>query len=323
MLIDRYGRTVNYLRISVTDRCDLRCTYCIPKGYHEFEKPQHWLSFDEIERIVRQFAQLGTRSFRLTGGEPLLRKNIVELTARLKAIDGVNDLSLSTNATQLAQYAEDLYRAGLDRLNISLDSLSQRGMKEITGSDVKGKVLNGIQAAKDAGFKNIKINMVLSKYNMHEVDAMVQFCMKNQFLLRLIELMPMGATGQRHDYINLQPIIERLSATYDLVPSQRKHGSGPARYWENADQTFSIGYITPLSQHFCATCNRVRLAVDGTLYMCLGQDYNYPLGTLIKSGATDDELRLAIEEAINLKPERHEFVEQPLKIVRIMSKTGG
>jgi len=208
MLIDRYGRTIDYLRISVTDRCDLRCTYCIPKGFNEFEKPRHWLSFDEIERIVRQFAALGTHHFRLTGGEPLLRKNIVELVARLKAIEGVDELSLSTNATQLEHYAHDLKRAGLDRINVSLDSLTQKGIAEMTGSDAKQKVLAGLAAAKDAGFKHIKINMVpIQGINENEIDQMLAFCMQNHFILRLIELMPMGAAAQNHQYINLQPII--------------------------------------------------------------------------------------------------------------------
>lgn len=323
MLIDTYGRTVNYLRISITDRCDLRCNYCIPKGFTEFEKPVHWLSFDDIERVVRQFALLGTRRFRLTGGEPLLRKDLVSLVKRLKAIEGVEDLSLSTNATQLSRYAKALYEAGLDRLNISLDSLSAHRMQEITGFDVKEKVMNGLQAARDAGFKNIKINMVVSEINQHEVEDMLKFCLKNHYVLRLIELMPMGTTGQQQAYVNLQPIIEKLSQRYHLKPSQHTYGGGPARYWDNQDHSFSIGYITPMSQHFCASCNRVRLAVDGTLYMCLGQEHQYALAPLLKSQASDQALNQAIQTAIHLKPQQHDFMEQPLKIVRFMSKTGG
>ena len=203
MLIDAYGRTVNYLRISITDRCDLRCTYCIPKGFHEFEKPEHWLSFDEIERVVRQFALMGTRHFRLTGGEPLLRKGIVKLVARLKRIEGVEDLSLSTNATQLQHYAHDLRSAGLDRLNVSLDSLSQHGIEQITGFDAKAKVMAGLQAASEAGFARTKINMVpLQGINDSEIGDMVEFCMQHQFILRLIELMPMGATAQQHQHLD-------------------------------------------------------------------------------------------------------------------------
>ena len=324
MLIDAYGRTVNYLRISVTDRCDLRCTYCIPKGFHEFEKPEHWLSFNEIERVVRQFAAMGTRRFRLTGGEPLLRKGIVELVARLKRIDGVEDLSLSTNATQLQHYAHDLRRAGLDRLNISLDSLSRNGIEKITGFDAKAKVMAGLQAASEAGFERTKINMVpLQGINDSEIDAMVEFCMQHQFILRLIELMPMGATAQQHQYLDLQPIITRISQQYSLIPSQQVYGGGPARYWQSQDGSFSMGYITPMSQHFCQTCNRVRMAVDGTLYMCLGQEHQYALAPLLKNHASDADLQAAIQAAIHLKPLQHTFNEEPKKIVRIMSMTGG
>ncbi|WP_312970201.1 GTP 3',8-cyclase MoaA [Acinetobacter gerneri] len=324
MLIDTYGRKINYLRISVTDRCDLRCTYCIPKGFSEFEKPKHWLSFDEIERVVRQFAAMGTTHFRLTGGEPLLRKNIVELVHRLKRIDGVNDLSLSTNATQLAHYADDLYRAGLDRLNVSLDSLSQKGIQQISGYDAKQKILEGLEAAKEAGFKNIKINMVLLEgVNEDQIDNMVVFCMKNHFILRLIELMPMGETARKHHYINLQSVIKNIQYKYNLQPSKKTHGAGPARYWESLDGTFFLGYITPLSQHFCQTCNRIRMAVDGTLYMCLGDEHHFALAPILKSCASDEQLRQTIREAINLKPEQHDFIEKPLKIVRNMAKTGG
>lgn len=324
MLIDAYGRTVNYLRISVTDRCDLRCTYCIPKGFHEFEKPEHWLSLDEIERVVRQFAMMGTRRFRLTGGEPLLRKGIVELVERLKRIDGVEDLSLSTNATQLQHYAHDLRRAGLNRLNVSLDSLSRSGIEKITGFDAKAKVMAGLQAASDAGFGRTKINMVpLPGINDSEIDAMVAFCIKHHYILRLIELMPMGASAQQHPYLDLQPIIARISEQFQLIPSQKIYGGGPARYWQNLDGSFSMGYITPMSQHFCQSCNRVRMSVDGTLYMCLGQEHQYALAPLLKNHANDAELQAAIQTAIHLKPLQHTFHEHPKKIIRIMSMTGG
>lgn len=324
MLIDRYNRKINYLRISVTDRCDLRCTYCIPKGYTEFEKPSHWLSFDDIERIVRQFTKMGTHHFRLTGGEPLLRKNIVELVTRLKAIDGVNDLSLSTNATQLEHYAIDLKRAGLDRLNISLDSLTRQKISDITGFDAQEKILSGLMAAKAAGFKRIKINMVpIPGINQSDIDQMVEFCMENQFILRLIELMPMGKNAHQHQYINLQPIIQQLSQKYNLIPSDEEFGQGPAKYWTNAEKNFFMGYITPMSQHFCGSCNRVRLTVDGTLYMCLGQEHQYQLAPLLHANVDDHTLEQAIRNAINLKPLQHDFLEKPLKHIRIMSKTGG
>lgn len=324
MLLDDFGRKISYLRISLTDRCDLRCTYCIPKGYTEFEKPENWLSFAQIERVVTQFASMGTRRFRLTGGEPLLRKNIVDLVQRLARIKGVEDLSLSTNATQLENYAADLRRAGLNRLNVSLDALQPSIFKQITGSDTLHKVIAGLMAAKRAGFKQTKINMVVMKgINENELDAMVKFCLEHQFTLRLIELMPMGISAQQHETVSLQPIIERLSHEYDLLPSLKHFGGGPARYWENPQGDFSLGYITPMSQHFCDTCNRVRLAVDGSLYMCLGDEYRYDLAPLLRADVGEQELAQAIREAIRLKPQKHEFIEKPMKIVRIMSKTGG
>ncbi|WP_028357378.1 GTP 3',8-cyclase MoaA [Brackiella oedipodis] len=324
MLIDQYGRIISYLRLSLTDKCDLRCSYCIPEGFTEFEKPEHWLSFDEIEQVVRVFASLGTSRFRLTGGEPLLRKNIVDLTARLSQIDGVNDLSLSTNATQLSRYAHDLRKAGLNRLNVSLDAIDPQTIKRITHSNVATKVFDGLQAAKDAGFKRIKINMVVMKgINEDQIDPMVQFCHDNHFILRLIELMPMGLSAQSQEGLNIQPIIERLSKELGLVPSNKVFGGGPARYWEKPGSGFSIGYITPMSQHFCETCNRVRMGVDGTLYMCLGNDHEYPLKPLLRSGISDDELRQHLRQAINIKPFKHEFVEKPKKMIRIMSMTGG
>lgn len=324
MLLDDFGRKISYLRISLTDRCDLRCTYCIPKGYTEFEKPEHWLDFEQLERVVTQFANMGTHRFRLTGGEPLLRKNIVDLVKRLKTINGVDDLSLSTNATRLQYYADDLRSAGLSRLNVSLDALDPGIFQKIAGSDSLNKVIAGLMAAKEAGFENTKINMVVMKdINVNEIDAMVSFCIEQKFTLRLIELMPMGISAQQHESTSLQPIIERLSRVHDLLPTLKYFGGGPARYWENAQGDFSLGYITPLSQHFCDTCNRVRLSVDGSLYMCLGDEYRYDLASLLRANVSDQALAQAIQEAVRLKPQKHEFMEKPLKIVRLMSKTGG
>ena len=246
------------------------------------------------------------------------------MVTRLKRIDGVEVLSLSTNATQLQHFAHDLRRAGLDRLNVSLDSLSRHGIEKITGFDAKAKVMAGLQAASDAGFVNTKINMVpLQGINDSEIDDMVAFCIKHQFILRLIELMPMGASAQQHQHLDLQPIIARISEQFQLIPSQKTYGGGPARYWQSQDGNFSMGYITPMSQHFCQTCNRVRMAVDGTLYMCLGQEHQYALAPLLKKNVSDADLQAAIQAAIHLKPLQHTFNEEPKKIVRIMSMTGG
>ncbi len=321
-LVDRFGRRIEYLRLSVTDRCDLRCAYCIPEGFKGFEEPSHWLTFDEIERLMRLFAGLGLKRLRLTGGEPLLRRNIVELCERVAAIPGVEDLSISTNATQLAHMAHDLRRAGVTRLNVSLDSLRPEGVEKINGRPVLDKVLAGLEAGRDAGFKLIKINMVAMRENADEIDDIVAFCMAKGFVLRLIEVMPMGDTARKMGYVDLQPVKARLQKSFGLVDSVLP-GGGPARYLGTPDGQFTVGFITPISQHFCETCNRVRLTVDGTLHLCLGQEERMDFRTLMRGGATDQEISEAIYRAIDLKPERHEFVEAPQKLVRFMSMTGG
>ena len=324
MLSDRFGRTIDYLRVSVTDRCDLRCSYCIPKGFKGFEEPANWLRFDEIERVVAAFARLGTRRFRLTGGEPLLRRNLPQLVSSLAALPGVEDLSLTSNATQLAALAAPLKAAGLRRLNISLDSLRRDCVASISGSDSLHKVLAGLAAAKQAGFGNIKINMVpLAGVNDGDIESMLAYCMEQGFVLRLIEAMPMGSTGQQAQGLDLSQLLDKLTRQHGLIASSRSLGGGPARYWQNADASFTLGLITPMSQHFCATCNRVRLSVDGTLYMCLGQEEQLELRPLLRGGCSDAELEAAIRAAIELKPEKHEFIQQPQQVVRFMSMTGG
>lgn len=322
-LIDQFGRRIEYLRLSVTDRCDLRCTYCMPEGFTGFEEPAHWLTFDEIERLMSIFAGLGLKRIRLTGGEPLLRGNLTELARRLSALPGIEDLSLSTNATQLAKHAHALKQAGVTRINASLDSLRPDRIEQINGRPVLDKILAGLMAGKEAGFSPIKINMVAMKgTNDDEIDDMVAFCIEHGFTLRMIEAMPMGDTGRNAQYLDLQPIKQRLQARFGLVNGVFP-GGGPARYMKSPDGKFSIGFITPMSQHFCDTCNRVRLSVDGTLYMCLGQEDKFEFRPLLRGGASDKEIEEAILHAINLKPEKHEFREQPQKLVRFMSMTGG
>jgi cyclic pyranopterin phosphate synthase len=323
MLQDQFGRRIDYVRLSVTDRCDLRCSYCIPEGFSGFEEPAHWLDFDEIERLIGAFARLGVRRIRLTGGEPLLRRDIAGLAGRIAALPGVEDLALSTNATQLEKHAVALKAAGVTRLNVSLDSLQQARVEKINGRDVLARVMAGLAAAQEAGFAPIKLNMVaLAGSNDDEIDHMVAFCIERGFVLRLIEAMPMGATGRTAEYLDLQPVKERLRKAFDLVETTLP-GGGPARYLGSRDGRFNIGFITPISQHFCQTCNRVRVSVDGTAYMCLGQDEKFEFRPMLRSGCSDAELEAAIRHAIDLKPERHEFREAPAKIVRFMSMTGG
>jgi GTP 3',8-cyclase len=323
-LVDPFGRRIEYVRVSVTDRCDLRCFYCMPRGFKDFEEPEDWLTFDELERVMAAFARLGTRRIRLTGGEPLVRKDLPSLAARLSALPGVDDISLSTNATRLARSAEALFAGGVRRINASLDSLRPEVFREVTAGKLE-KVLDGLMAAKAAGFHPIKINMVvMGGVNEDEVEDMVDFCLEHGFTLRFIETMPMGDTGRQATgyFVDLQKVKARLARRFDLIPGMMP-GGGPARYVRVAGTDLHIGFITPISQHFCETCNRVRLSVDGTIYTCLGNEHKLELRPRLRAGCSDNDIEEAILEAIALKPERHEFRERPEKVVRFMSMTGG
>lgn len=322
-LRDGQGRTVEYLRLSVTDRCDLRCTYCLPPGFKGFAPAERCLTTDEIIRIVGVFAKSGVSRVRLTGGEPLVRRDIVPLASRIAAIDGITDLSLSTNGTQLARFAAPLRRAGVTRLNVSLDSLDPARFHRIARRNALPDVLQGLAAAEAAGFAPIKLNMVV----MHDtpasdIDAMVEFCAQHGYVLRFIETMPIGDTGRGAGYVDLASIRARLQDRYRLVDGVVP-GGGPARYLVSPDRRVNVGFITPVSQHFCATCNRVRLSADGRLHLCLGQEHDLDLRALLRRGAPDDELAAAIRAGLQRKPARHEFNAHPGRIIRVMAQTGG
>lgn len=323
-LFDPYQRRIDYLRLSLTERCDLRCFYCLPEGYRDFRPDANWLTFDEIEQLVRVLVQLGVFRVRLTGGEPLTRPGITELAERLGKIPGLQDLSLSTNATRLAKLAGPLFDAGIRRLNVSLDTLQPDRFRAIAGGKLS-KVLNGLHAAKAAGFSPVKINMVaMQGINEDEIIDMVDYCSNHGFMLRLIETMPMGVTGQnaQQNYLDLQHVKANLMQRYTLVP-EVVEGGGPARNYRLAENGLNIGFITPVSQHFCATCNRVRLTAEGAMHMCLGQEHRYDFRPLLRQGIDDETLKGYILEAIALKPEKHEFIEHPGQVVRFMSQTGG
>jgi cyclic pyranopterin phosphate synthase len=303
----------------------MRCFYCLPKGFKNFEVSKNWLTFDEIERVIRAFTQLGVSRVRLTGGEPLVRKNLPDLIKRLTALDGLDDLSLSTNAALLTNYAQAIKQAGVSRINVSLDSLRADRFKKITGNGDLSAVLAGLQAAKDANLAPIKINTVAMKgVNDDEFFDLIDYCAEMGFTLRFIETMPVGDTGRQatNSYLNLQTIISDLSARFTLIPDILL-GGGPARYYRLVEKNVHLGFITPISQHFCETCNRVRVSVDGVLYLCLGDEHKIELRPLLRDGITDSELEAVLAQAINLKPERHEFNEKPSSIVRFMSMTGG
>lgn len=323
-LIDPFNRKIEYLRLSVTDKCNMRCFYCMPKHFKGFEQPEDWLTFDEIERVIAAFSELGVSKVRVTGGEPLVRKNLNELVHRIKQLPGVEDLSLSSNAVLLSRHAKSLHEAGVSRLNISLDSLKPEKFKEITGSELQ-PVLDGLMAAKAEGFTPIKINMLAMKgINDDEFEDMVEFCIEHDFTLRFIETMPVGDTGLKatDHYLDLAIVKKRLGQRFDLIPGVMP-GGGPARYVQVKGTDLRIGFITPISQHFCETCNRVRLSVDGTLYLCLGQEHKFELRPLLRQGISDEDLKKAIIEAIAIKPEKHEFKDKPGQVVRFMNMTGG
>ncbi len=324
-LLDPQGRHITYLRLSLTDRCNLRCFYCLPKGAKNFTPPNHWLSFDEIERLVSAFATLGVGRIRLTGGEPLVRPDVTRLIARLTAIPDIDELSLSTNASLLAHYAQSLKEAGISRINVSLDTLKAERFTEITGGGELQPVLDGLAAAKRFGLHPIKINMVAMKgINDDEFSDMVRYCDKNNFTLRLIETMPLGSSGQKASdhYMDLSAVRQQLGDEFNMVPGVMP-GGGPARYLQAVDGGLKVGFITPISQHFCETCNRVRLSVDGVLYLCLGQEHSFDFKPLLRGGASDETLQAAIIKALELKPAQHDFNQQPGKIVRFMSRLGG
>lgn len=323
-LVDTFGRRIDYLRVSITDRCDLRCQYCLPEDFRGFEEPANWLNHAEMARLVGLFVEMGVSKVRLTGGEPLTRRGVADLAARVNALAGVTDLAMSTNGTRLARHAADLKQAGVRRLNVSLDSLNADTIREITRRDCLQDVLDGLSEARRVGFESVKVNCVVHKATPeNDVERLLEYSLANGFILRLIETMPMGATGQQYQHIDLNEMGGRLAAKHGLVPTLSHRGPGPARYWVTGHDLPALGIITPMSQHFCAACNRVRLSVDGTLYLCLGQENQVPLGQALRQGADDAELRRLILAGIAAKPERHEFLSAPRRITRIMSQTGG
>ena len=295
----------------------------MPEGYSSYVEAKNWLSFDEIDRLARIFIGLGISRIRLTGGEPLLRARLPELVKRLRSHSGLRDLSLTTNGTRLAKMSAQLKSAGVDRINVSLDTLSPSRFETLTRRDALDDVLAGLDAARDSGLTPIKINMVwLPDFNGDEIEDMIEYCMSRGFVLRLIERMPIGENDTDVSASSLQFQIGCLRDRYGLV-DQILPGGGPARYLATPDNKFSIGFVTPISQHFCATCNRVRLTVDGTLHLCLGQENRLELRPMLRASTDDAELAEAIRIAILNKPHHHEFSNSPRKLKRVMASTGG
>ena len=329
-LIDQFNRKVDYIRVSVTDRCDLRCVYCMAEDM-TFLPKNEVLTLEELDRLCSTFINLGVRKLRLTGGEPLVRKNIMWLVNRLgrHLKSGVlEELTLTSNGTQLSKYANQLADAGVKRINVSLDTLDPDKFSTITRWGNIDQVLNGLAAAKQAGLK-VKINTVALKgINDDELDNLVRWCGECSFDLTFIEVMPMGEIGDQriNQYLPLSIVRSRLSDNWTLIESDYQTG-GPARYVEVLETKQKLGFITPLTHNFCESCNRVRLTCTGTLYMCLGQEDAADLRTALRTTSDESILQQTIREAITRKPKGHDFIidrrnNQP-SVNRHMSVTGG
>ncbi|MCX7380471.1 MAG: GTP 3',8-cyclase MoaA [Alphaproteobacteria bacterium] len=328
-MIDPFGRHITYLRVSVTDRCDLRCVYCMSEDMTFLPKAEV-LSLEEMDRLCAAFIRLGTNKIRITGGEPLVRRDVMSLFRSLgsRIGAGLDELTTTTNGTQLARFAVDLRAAGVRRVNVSLDTLDAARFAAMTRWGKIEKTLDGIFAAKAAGLA-VKINAVAMKgVNEHEFDSMIAWCGEHGFDLCLIETMPLGdIEGDRTDqYLPLSVVRSRIRKTWTLEETAYTTG-GPARYFTVAQTGQRIGFITPMTHNFCESCNRVRLTCTGTLYMCLGQDDSADFRRVLRAGASDDELEAAIVAAIAHKPKGHDFIidrarRQP-SLARHMSVTGG
>ncbi|MEQ8226861.1 MAG: GTP 3',8-cyclase MoaA [Rhodospirillales bacterium] len=329
-MIDPFGRAVTYLRVSVTDRCDFRCVYCMAEDMTFLPKAEI-LSLEELDRLCSAFVRKGVKKLRLTGGEPLVRRNIMSLIKslgrHLKTGD-LEELTLTSNGSQLARFADELVDAGVRRINVSLDTLDADRFEAITRWGKLDKVLDGIDAARKAGL-HVKINTVaLKNFNEDELDRMIEYCGENAFDMTLIETMPLGEIDQdRTDqYLPLSTVRQNLERNWTLTDIPFKTG-GPARYTEISETGQKLGFITPMTHNFCEGCNRVRLTCTGTLYMCLGQDDAADLRAPLRASEADETLDAAIDEAIGRKPKGHDFVierrgDTPA-VGRHMSVTGG
>ncbi len=326
-LIDRFGRIVDYVRISITDRCDFRCQYCMAEDMVFLPRAQI-LTLEEIHTIARAFTELGVKKIRVTGGEPLVRKGALQLLENLGRLPGLNELVLTTNGSQLTAMAQAIKSACVKRLNISLDTLDAKKFKDITRTGDLHQVLRGIEAARQARFKRIKINAVVLKNRNHEETAdLVQFAIDRDLDISFIEEMPLGVIGS-HDraeaYYSSDDIKADLERHFNLIASTEKTG-GPSKYFQVAGTSTKVGFISPHSHNFCSTCNRVRLTVEGRLLLCLGNEHSIDLKKVIRANPGNlDALKNAIIEAMKIKPEKHEFNlnEQPV-IFRHMNVTGG
>ncbi|WP_022963844.1 GTP 3',8-cyclase MoaA [Halopseudomonas pelagia] len=326
-LIDGLGRRIDYLRMSVTDRCDFRCVYCMAEDM-TFLPRQQVLTLEEMQRLAALFVAQGVKKIRLTGGEPLVRRGIVELCASISALPGLRELVMTTNGSQLGKLAQPLADAGVKRLNISLDSLDPAKFRAITRTGELQQVLDGIDAARNAGFERIKLNVVVMKgRNADEIPALVDYALARELDITFIEEMPLGHVGRSRgeSFCSSDEVRAVIAQRYQLLDSTDNSG-GPARYVRVEGYPRSrIGFISPHSHNFCATCNRVRMTAEGRLLLCLGQENSIDMRALVRRHPTTDvPLQAALAKALQSKPAHHDFsADGEVQIVRFMNATGG
>lgn len=326
-LVDGFNRAITYVRMSVTDRCDLRCLYCMSEDM-TFLPRKDLLTIEEMVILARTFTHQGVRKLRITGGEPLIRSGIITLMEALGELPLLDELCMTTNGTHLERYAQSLLDAGVDRINISLDSLQPERYKEMTRNGELARVLGGIEAAKKVGFKHLKLNCVaLKNYNADEAADLVRFALDQEIDISFIEEMPLGridSHGRAAEFISSTDLRQKITHELALYPSNANTG-GPARYWTHPGSAIKVGFISPHSDNFCSSCNRIRLTATGRLILCLGQDDSADLRKVLRD-APDNEVLLdaAIREALIHKPEKHTFdLNEAPQILRFMNATGG
>lgn len=327
LLADQFNRPITYLRVSVTDKCNLRCVYCMPEQGLPWLPKADILSYEEIVELVRVAASVGVRSIRLSGGEPLIRRDLHRLVRAIAAVDGIEDIALSTNALLLEEQIDGLYDAGLRRVNISLDTLRADRFKEIARRPGLDRVLAGVEAAIAHGMHPVKINCVAMRgRNDDEIAAFAEWTKTRPVYVRFIELMPVHENlgVQRDAYISSDEILERVRSIGDLHPSSGPSGNGPARYFAFEGAAGAVGVISPLSHDYCERCNRVRLSADGRLRLCLFGDYEIDLRTPLRSGAGPEHIAGLLRAGMLIKPERHHLqLGETSSRMRAFSEIGG
>ncbi|WP_417446385.1 GTP 3',8-cyclase MoaA [Kangiella sp.] len=326
-LIDPFGRQITYLRLSVTDRCNFRCVYCMAEDM-TFLPKQRLLCYEELTQISQAFTELGVNKIRLTGGEPLVRHDIIKLTSSLGKLDGLNNLAITTNGSMLTKLAKPLYQSGVRSLNISLDTLDEEQFHSVTRTGTLSKVLDGIQAAKDAGFEKIKLNAVIMKgQNDQQIPALLDYVLDNELDISFIEEMPLGHISS-HDraktFCSSEDVKAIIKEHYELLPSTLNTG-GPSRYFSIQGHRSNIGFISPHSNNFCGSCNRIRLTAEGQLLLCLGNEDSLDLRAIVRRYPNQTELlKERIIGAIKHKPKEHHFSNDgDVQILRFMNMTGG